>query len=65
MSKIVTLQNSSGTIYPKTLAEAVYLNNKSLSELLNYTSANEGNFLRIVDGVPAWASIKNAEGVSF
>ena len=31
----------------------------------SYTSADEGKFLRIVNGAPAWVSIENAEGVSF
>lgn len=30
-----------------------------------WTSADEGKFLRIVNGVPTWATINNAEGVSF
>lgn len=35
------------------------------SSIPAYTSADEGKFLRIVNGAPAWASIENAEGVSF
>lgn len=31
----------------------------------NYTSADEGKFLRVVNGAPAWISIENAEGASF
>lgn len=31
----------------------------------SYTTADEGKFLRIVNGTPAWVSIENAEGVSF
>lgn len=31
----------------------------------DYTSADEGKFLRIVNGVPAWVSIPNAEEANF
>jgi hypothetical protein len=30
-----------------------------------YDSTNEGQFLRIVGGTPAWSAIPNAEGVAF
>ena len=33
--------------------------------LPSYTEADNGKFLQIVDGVPTWVSIENAEGVSF
>lgn len=33
--------------------------------LPEHTSADNGKFLRIVDGAPAWATVQNAEGVSF
>ena len=35
------------------------------SSIPAYTSADEGKFLRIVNGAPAWTSIENAEGASF
>ena len=34
MSKITTLKNSSGIIYPKTLADAVYMDGKPITDLL-------------------------------
>ena len=38
----------------------------SLPEVLpSYTSADEGKFLRIVNGVPTWVAIPNAEEASF
>jgi hypothetical protein len=33
--------------------------------LPTYNSNNEGQFLRIVGGTPAWSAIPNAEGVAF
>ena len=35
------------------------------SSIPAYTSADEGKFLRVVNGAPAWISIQNAEGASF
>ena len=35
------------------------------SSIPAYTSADEGKFLRVVNGAPAWISIENAEGASF
>ena len=35
------------------------------SSIPAYTSVDEGKFLRIVNGAPAWISIQNAEGASF
>lgn len=35
------------------------------SGLPAHTSADNGKFLRIVDGAPAWATVQNAEEVSF
>lgn len=37
----------------------------SLNVVPDYSTSNEGQFLRIVNGVPMWTTIINAEEVSF
>ena len=41
-----------------------HINNIAI-HIPSYTTADEGKFLRIVNGAPAWVSIENAEGASF
>ena len=41
-----------------------HINNTAI-HIPSYTTADEGKFLRIVNGAPAWVSIENAEGASF
>lgn len=44
---------------------AIYLTDDDSSGIPEYTSSDNGKFLRVVDGVASWATVESAEGVSF
>lgn len=49
----------------KSLAEYIDEGGGGGSGLPDYTEADNGKFLQIVDGSPAWVAITNAEEASF
>ena len=38
---------------------------ETLNALPEYTDDNDGQFLRIIDGEPAWSTVPNAEEATF
>lgn len=44
---------------------AIYLTPDDDGSVPTCTSSDNGKFLRVVDGVAAWATVESAEGVSF
>ena len=53
-------------IYPLTTVDQVIIpNNGRLSKIFDTTQNDNGKFLKVVNGTPAWADIPNAEEASF
>ena len=76
MEMAASIKPMSGGYYLAT-AEDIYIgDNKSLAEYIaagggggsglpDYTEADNGKFLRIVEGQPSWVTIPNAEEAEF